>query len=200
MQINYSQKGHYMYPDDTFAIAFEVENTTELFTALKELFRQCPVWDINLLTHDKFPPEIDKELALELYSKWVTRVKRTLHYLRLGKLFKPLVLEIKFDNKSDKKYFDMIEENGRFIFYDGKYLLDLFTNKVILHAYDISGDETKQISHEQLIKGFVENHDKLERPLPNFFNLKSGESLWGLKTTSKGLILRKRVALPTKLF
>lgn len=200
MQINYSQKGHYMYPDDTFSIAFEIENTAELFTALKELFRQCPVWDINLLTHDKFPPEINKELALELYSKWVTRVKRTLHYLRLGKSFKPLVLNIRFNNQSDKKYFDMIEENGRFIFYDGKYLLDPFTNKVILHAYDTSGDKTIEFSHEQLIKSFVEKDGKLERPLPNFFNLKPGESLWGFETTAKGLILRKRVALPTKLF
>lgn len=191
MQITYSQKGHYMYPDDTFAATFEVENTVGLFIALKELFRQCPLWNIELLTHDELLPEIDKELALELYSKWVTRVKRTLHYLRLGKLFKPLVLNIQFENKSNKKYFDMILEDDRFIYYDGTYLLDPFTNKVILHAYDTSGDKAVEISHEQLIKGFVEKDGKLERPLPNFFNLKPKEYLCYLIKDDK-LILRKR--------
>ncbi len=192
MQINYSQKGHYMYPDDTFAIAFEIENTIELFIALKELFRQCPVWDVNLLTHDKFPPEIDKELALELYSKWVTRVKRTLHYLRLGKSFKPLVLNVNYTCDEDIKYSDMILEVDRFIYYNGSYVVDPFVNKVKLMATDISTDPFIVFTHKQLTSALLDTKGKLEKVLPNYFNLKPKEYLCYLIKDDK-LILRKRI-------
>ncbi len=181
-----------MYPDDTFELSQEVKNENDLFLFFKKVYKRNPIWKEELLHYSTSNIiKIDKEYVRELYLKWVSRVNRTLTYLRQGKAFKPLVLNVSFTCDEDIKYSDMILEVDRFIYYNGSYVVDPFVNKVKLSAADIKTTPVTTFIHKQLTSAMIESRGKLEKVLPNYFNLKPKEYLCYLIKDDK-LILRKR--------
>lgn len=192
MIVIYKQIGHYMYPDDTFELSQEVKDEKDLFLFFKKIYKKNPIWREELLHYSTSNViKIDKEYAKELYFKWVSRINRTLTYIRQGKAFKPLVLNINFTCDEDVKYCDMILEEDRFIYYNGSYVIDPFVNKVKLSATDINAEPFIVFTHKQLTSALLETKGKLEKVLPNYFNLKPKEYLCYLIKDDK-LILRKR--------